>query len=244
MTAGVGAPSRSDVAAWSRSSQLLSAEGFTHAFCHLGRPDDEATCAAAAPGCTLHQARQVHGATVVHASGWRQGTIPEADAVISADRSHACAVRTADCAPALVACRVSGAVAAIHAGWRGIASGVVAAAVTALVRDCGAVPGAMVAAVGPCARGRRYEIGEEVASAVAAAGCADAVVRHAGAPRPFLDVARACAIQLEACGVPRGSIDADPPCSIESVWCPSHRRDPARRDRMLSLIVPRLPTHG
>lgn len=144
----------------------------------------------------------------------------------------------------LVACQVTGAVAAVHAGWRGIACGVIAATVDAMVRDCGAVPGAMVAAVGPCARAPRYEIGEDVASAVAAAGCADAVVRHAGAARPFLDVARACAIQLAACGVPWCSIDADPPCSIGSVWCPSHRRDPARRDRMLSLIVPRLPTHG
>lgn len=244
MIAEPGVPLPLDAATWSRTSPLLSCAGFAHGFCHHGRPDDAATSDAIAPGRVLQQARQVHGRVVACADGWNAAGAPDADAVISADPSYACAVRTADCAPVLVACRVTGSVAAIHAGWRGIAGGVIAAAVSAMVIRFGAVPGTMVAAVGPCARARRYEVGEEVARAVADSGCADAVVRHAGAARPFLDVARACAIQLAACGVPHGSIDADPPCSIESVWCPSHRRDPSRRDRMLSLIVPGLPTHG
>jgi hypothetical protein len=149
-------------------------------------------------------------------------------------------VRTADCAPVLVACTATGAVAAIHAGWRGIATGVIAAAVGAMVRDLGAQHEAMVAAVGPCARARRYEIGEDVAAAMSGAGCADAVIRRPEWPRPFLDVARAAALQLAASGVAPERIDADPPCSIESAWCPSHRRDPSNRARMLSLIVPRL----
>ena len=160
--------------------------------------------------------------------------------MISADPSYACAVRTADCAPVLVACCATGAVAAIHAGWRGISCGVIAAAIGAMARELGAVPHSMVASVGPCARARRYEVGEEVASAVSAAGCGGAVVRRPGADRPFLDVARAAAIQLAACGIAQDRIDADPPCSIESLWCPSHRRDPSNGARMLSIIVPRL----
>lgn len=223
---------------------MVSSARFTHAFCHHGRPEDEATCASIAPGCVLQQARQVHGAHVVRATGWAPDAAPEADAVISADPSFACAVRTADCAPVLVACRTTGAVAAIHAGWRGVAASVIVAAVDAMAREFGADPVAMVAAVGPCARACHYEIGEEVACAVAAAGCAESIVRRAGAQRPFLDVARAAALQLAAAGVPESAIDAEPPCSIESLWCPSHRRDPGRRTRMLSLIVPRLQAHG
>lgn len=219
---------------------MLSDAGFAHAFCHHGRPGDESAAAAVAPGRTLQLARQVHGPAVVRASGWGAESAPEADAVISADPSFACAVRTADCAPVLVACRATGSAAAIHAGWRGISCGVIPAAIDAMVRALGAVPRSMVAAVGPCARGRRYEVGEEVASAVSAAGCGGAVVRRQGAPRPFLDVANAAAIQLAGCGIPPERIDADPPCSIESVWCPSHRRDPSNGARMLSLIVPRL----
>lgn len=245
MSNGIGAPTSSDVATWSVRSPLLAAEGFEHAFCHHGRPDDDSTCAAVAPGRVLHVARQVHGASVASAPGWDADAAPEADAVISLDSSCACAVRTADCAPVLVACRTTGAVAAVHAGWRGITLGVIGAAVRDLVRHFGASPDAMVCAVGPCARGRRYEVGEEVASAVAAVGCADAVVRHPDRPRPFLDVARAAALQLAACGIHEQSIDADPPCSIESAWCPSHRRDPSNRARMLSIIVPRLShAHG
>ena len=226
-------------------SPLIERAGFLHAFCHHGRPDDTSTCARIAPHRTLQLARQVHGAAVVRAWGWDPSDAPAADAVISAEPSFACAIRTADCAPVLLACAATGAVAAVHAGWRGIALGVIAQAIGSMVRECGARPRDMVAAVGPCARARRYEIGEDVAAAVAAAGCADAVARPAGAPKPFLDVARAAAIQLAAAGVQDGRIDANPPCSIESTWCPSHRRDPASGARMLSIIVPRAnPAHG
>lgn len=238
MTDAAGVLRRRDAAAWSSVSPLLCESGFVHAFCHQGRPDDGETCAAVVPACTLQLARQVHGASIAQATGWTPDDSPEADAVISADRAFACAVRTADCAPVLVACRVTGAAAAIHAGWRGIAAGVIAAAVDAMVRELGALPQAMVAAVGPCARARRYEIGEEVAAAVSAAGCADAVFRRPESPRPFLDVARAASLQLAASGISATRIDADPPCSIESSWCHSHRRDPANRGRMLSLIMP------
>jgi YfiH family protein len=193
-----------------------------------------------AQGSRLQLAKQVHGSSVARASGWDSHDAPEADAVISADPSFACAVRTADCAPVLLACTATGAVAAIHAGWRGIAEGVIPAAVGAMVRELGAQAETMIAAVGPCARARRYEIGEEVAAAVSGAGCAAAVIRRPESPRPFLDVARAAALQLAASGIAPGRIDADPPCSIESAWCPSHRRDPSNRARMLSLIAPRL----
>jgi len=229
-----------DSARWSSTCPLLSGAGFAHAFCHHGRPDDAATAAVIAKGCTLQVARQVHGASVARATGWAPDEAPAADAVISADPAFACAVRTADCAPVLVACGATGAVAAIHAGWRGIAEGVIAAAVAAMARDFGAQPSAMIAAIGPCARAGRYEIGEDVAAAVSAVGCASAVFRRPDSPRPFLDVARAAALQIAASGIAPARIDADPPCSIESTWCPSYRRDPGSRARMLSLIVPRL----
>lgn len=190
---------------------------------------------------TLRVARQVHGRSVVLAHRWPGSAPPEADAVISADPSMACAIRTADCAPVLVACLRSGAVAAIHAGWRGIACGVIGAAVDAMARELGAVPSQMLAAIGPCARACHYEIGEEVASAMDECGCASAVVRRPGAVRPFLDIAQAAAVHLAHAGVPGESIDADFPCSIESPWCPSHRREPANPARMLSVIAPSGP---
>ncbi|MBU3729372.1 MAG: polyphenol oxidase family protein [Phycisphaerales bacterium] len=243
VSAVTGVQCQQELARWRRTSILLSRYGFPHGFCHLGRPDDEASCAAVAPGCVLQQARQVHGPVVVRAAGWSPDAAPEADAVMSPDQGIACAVRTADCAPVLVGCSATGAVAAIHAGWRGISRGVIGTTIRAMIEQLGSVPHTMVAAIGPCARGCHYEIGEEVASAVSDAGCASAVVRRAGSPRPFLDVAAAAAWQLAEAGVPLARIDADAPCSIESHWCPSHRRDPSSRARMLSMIAPRTRMH-
>lgn len=226
---------------WWLQSASLARAGFVHAFCHHGRPDDISTCGMVAPRRTLRVARQVHGRSVALAHEWPDSLPPEADAVISIDPSMACAIRTADCAPVLVACLRSGAIAAVHAGWRGIECGVIGAAVDAMARELGAVPSQMMAAIGPCARACHYEIGEEVASAMAGCGCASAVVRRHGAVRPFLDMAQAAAVHLAHAGVPRESIDADFPCSIESPWCPSHRREPNNPSRMLSIIVPSGP---
>lgn len=228
------------VAHWRLRSGSLHALGVMHAFCVHGRPDDDLTTDAVAPGRRLRLARQVHGNQVAVAAAWKDHDAPEADALISADPAVACGVRTADCAPVLVACLRTRAVAAVHAGWRGVSCGVIHAAIRAMVREFGASPTDMVAAVGPCARAGHYEIGEEVASAMALAGCGRAVVRCEGAPRPFLDVARAAALQLAAAGIAEERIDADPPCSIDSPWCPSYRRDPASSARMLSLIAPTL----
>lgn len=229
---------------WVRTSPLLRARGVRHGFCVIGRPDDGATAGVVAPGAALQLARQVHGCAVALA-GWPADAVPAADAVASSDPAHACAVRTADCAPVLVACLRTGAATAVHAGWRGLAEGVIPKAVSAMSARFGAVPAECVAAIGPCARACHYEIGEEVAEAMDCAGCAAAVARRPGMPRPFLDVAAAARIQLAEAGIPADAIDGEPPCSIESAWCPSHRRAPADGARMLSLIVPpRAYPHG
>lgn len=235
---GTGRP-----AMWSLTSPNLARAGFVHAFCHHGRPDDLRTCALVAPRRTLRVARQVHGRAVALARDWDDSGPPDADAVISRDPAMACGIRTADCAPVLVACLRSGAVAAIHAGWRGIACGVIGAAVDAMARDLGAVPSQMLAAIGPCARACHYEIGEDVASAMAGCGCDAAVVRRPGGARPYLDMAQAAALQLAHAGVPHEGVDANFPCSIESPWCPSHRREPSNAARMLSIIAPPAPRH-
>lgn len=223
---------------WVRLSPLLSAHGLRHGFCVSGRPADAEAAHAIAPNASLALARQVHGSAVARA-GWAGGCQPEADAVFSANAAYACAVRTADCAPVLMACTRTGAVAAIHAGWRGLAAGVIAQCMARMASSSGADPAWCVAAIGPCARACHYEVGEEVAEAMDRAGCGGAVTRRLGAPRPFLDVAAAARIQLLSLGLAESSIDGDAPCSIESLWCPSHRRAPTDGSRMLSLIAAR-----
>jgi len=79
-------------------------------------------------------------------------------------------VRSADCVPLLLADAVTGAVAAVHAGWRGTAAGAARAAVSALTREFGSRPADLVAAIGPSIGPCCYEVGPELVDAFAAAG--------------------------------------------------------------------------
>ena len=115
---------------------------------------------------------QVHGATVVAV---RRGETlpsgrPEGDILVSDDPEVALAVRVADCVPLLIADPVSGAVAAVHAGWRGTAAGATTTAVAALARAFNAQPNDLIAAIGPAIGACCYEVGSDVVDAFAAAG--------------------------------------------------------------------------
>jgi YfiH family protein len=113
-------------------------------------------------GGRLAQARQVHGADVVAAD---PDTVAEADGQVTAERGVAAMALTADCLPiALVAPEGVG---MIHAGWRGLAGGVVANGVAAL-RGLGAER--IAAAIGPGAGPCCYEVGAEVHAAFGTRG--------------------------------------------------------------------------
>ncbi|MCP4304610.1 MAG: polyphenol oxidase family protein [bacterium] len=99
---------------------------------------------------------QVHGAAVVLAT--RSGKLGEADAIVTSDPGIPVAIATADCVPVIV--EADGAVAVVHAGWRGAAAGIVSAAIAALEQS-GHSPrrAAIGPSIGPCC----YEVGTEVA---------------------------------------------------------------------------------
>jgi YfiH family protein len=99
---------------------------------------------------------QVHGTTVVGAEA--QETTPTADASISDMPGQVCAVLTADCLPVLICDRAGTRVAAAHAGWRGLSSGVLRSAVEAL-----SVPSSrLMAWLGPAIEPEAFEVGPEV----------------------------------------------------------------------------------
>ena len=87
-----------------------------------------------AMGARLVRVRQVHGADILvrRVGDDAADTLPEADIIVSNDPAVAVAIQTADCVPLLLADRRTGAVAAAHAGWRGLAAGVPRIAVDAL----------------------------------------------------------------------------------------------------------------
>jgi len=121
---------------------------------------------------------QVHGREVVtvrrHVAAdvlnAMQQERPRADALVSDAGDVALVVRAADCVPLLAGDPRTGAVAAVHAGWRGTAARVAVAAVDTLARDFGSRPGDLVVAIGPAIGSCCYEVGSDLVDAFAAAG--------------------------------------------------------------------------
>lgn len=105
-----------------------------------------------APGLTWTRLHQVHGArvVVVDAPGEREGE--DADAAVTTVPGAKLVILTADCAPLALA--GDGVVGAVHAGWRGLAAGVIGAAVDEMRRLGGRD---IVAALGPCIHAECYE---------------------------------------------------------------------------------------
>ncbi len=99
---------------------------------------------------------QVHGTDVVEAIG--DEAVRRADALWTRTPGVACAVLTADCLPILICDRGGTLVAAVHAGWRGLAAGVIQSA----IRSLGVNPGGLLAYLGPAICARCYEVGSEV----------------------------------------------------------------------------------
>ncbi|MCP9984218.1 peptidoglycan editing factor PgeF [Actinomadura madurae] len=162
--------------------------------------------------------RQVHGADVAHATS---PDLPgEADAVVTTVPGLALAVLVADCAPVLLADPVAGVVGAAHSGRPGTAAGVVPALVKAM-RERGAEPARMTAAIGPAACGRCYEVPAAMRDEVAAAVPAAYATTARGTPG--LDIRAGVAEQLAAAGV--GRVETDPRCTIEDPGLFSYRRE-------------------
>lgn len=105
---------------------------------------------------------QVHGVDVIENDGIACGS-PEGDAMVAFRPGRVCSVLTADCLPVLFCSRAGDRVAAAHAGWRGLADGVLEATVRALAID----PSEILAWMGPAIGPQAFEVGQDVVDAFA-----------------------------------------------------------------------------
>lgn len=103
--------------------------------------------------------KQVHGTHVARLDG--DAVAEAADAAVTATAGEGCVVMTADCLPVLFCDRSGTRAAAAHAGWRGLAAGVLEATVTAM----GAAPDTLLAWLGPAIGPQSYEVGDDVRGA-------------------------------------------------------------------------------
>ncbi|MEY4760911.1 MAG: hypothetical protein RLZZ200_767 [Pseudomonadota bacterium] len=188
------------------------------------------TTAAGLPGAP-HWLVQVHGSRVVDLD--RPGD-READAAFTRMPGRVCAIQTADCLPVLFAAVDGSAVAAAHAGWRGLAAGVLEATVAAL--DA-ASPGVdVVAWLGPAIGPAHFEVGAEVVEAFEGPD-PDAEIAFVENERGRwqCDLYTLARRSLSRVGV--ASIHGGGHCTVaESDRFYSYRRDGGRTGRMASLI--------
>ncbi|MCL1532246.1 multi-copper polyphenol oxidoreductase [Xanthomonas nasturtii] len=193
-----------------------------------------------------HWLRQVHGVEVarldappaVPAPTDRAGTLPPgvhepiADAAVTAVPGVVLAILTADCLPVVFVAVDGSEIAAAHAGWRGLADGVLERSVAAMRTP----PQQLMAWLGPAAGPQVYEIGEDVFNAFVAH---DAQAQHAFvATRPGhwrVDLYALARQRLAHAGVPVGAIHGGGLCTISDPQrFFSHRRD-RRSGRMATL---------
>jgi polyphenol oxidase len=182
---------------------------------------------------------QVHGVACHEVSGDDDRKIRalQGDAVVSSDPEVACAVRIADCAPILMADRRSGAVIAVHSGWRGTLQNIAAVAADRLrFQVQGEVD--LIAAVGPHIGPCCFEVGDDVARLLLEASPDKDIVRPGRGERPHVDLRRMIQAQLLQAGV--REIDHVEGCT----YCEPHRffsfrRGGKRSGRHLAAICPR-----
>ncbi len=171
--------------------------------------------------------RQVHGVRVAELDR-QPGSEPEADASVTHRRGTVCVVRTADCLPVLFAAADASVVAAAHAGWRGLAAGVLENTVTALrARMTPDTP--VLAWLGPAIGPARFEVGGEVRAAFLArdAGCGEAFTAGA-AGRWMCNLYTLARRRLAALGVTQ--VSGGGLCTYEDeVRFYSYRRDVQHR---------------
>jgi YfiH family protein len=205
--------------------------------------------AAAAVGARLEQVmrvKQVHSSLVhvidnTHGAPLDPATRPEADAILSNRSDLVLAVQVADCVPILLADRVNGAVAAVHAGWRGTSAGIAHAAVRTMAQRFGTRPADLVAAIGPSIGPCCYAVGESVrARFQEATATEDEIARwftrsDNGALR--LDLWAANRDHLEGAGVTAAKIHVSGLCTqTHAAIFESYRVDGERAGRMAALV--------
>lgn len=145
---------------------------------------------AAGLGVPSRRVDQVHGAAVHDfealidafdvADGAAEDGLPVADASVTALAGLACEVQVADCLPVLFADQAGRAVGAAHAGWRGLAAGVLEATLQRVCALAGRPPEAIEAWLGACIGPTQFEVGADVVAAFGAAGGLRFVARPTG----------------------------------------------------------------
>jgi YfiH family protein len=194
----------------------------------------------------LWRMRQVHGCDVFAVATPGAGPSdlpPQVDALVTDRSDVALAVQVADCLPLLLADPRTGVVAATHAGWRGTADNVAGATVARLVREYGARPADLIAAIGPSIGPSCFQVGPDVRDVFLQARPTGASLNPAAwfvpddGDRLRLDIWQANHDQLVAAGLRAEHVHIAGLCTVTHVeHFFSYRREQQSTGRMLGVI--------
>lgn len=210
----------------------------------VGRVDENhrRLCAALSVTAPLTNAYQVHGAhTAVIGPDARGQRQMDTDALVTATPDTPLLLRFADCTPIVLYDPVRHALGVVHAGWRGVAARIIAAAITQMQVSFGSRPADLLAGIGPAIGPCCYEVGDEVVAAMRQA-CPqpESVFGPGRGSRRHLDLWAASEQQLHESGVRR--IERAGLCTAcHREWFYSHRAAQGRCGHFgaLAMLTPR-----
>lgn len=212
-------------------------------FGHRGA--DREALSLAFPDYVMSSLKQTHSNRVVSAATViRSGDPVDADAQFTNEKRIALCIRTADCVPVLIHDRDSGLIAAAHAGWRGVANGVILKTGQTL-KEKGTSLQRARAWIGPHIGVASFEVGDDVAAQLELAfdavrgfsGESTSIIRPSGAEKKHVDLLRIVRAQLTSLGIGR---ERTMELSLDTVVSERHesfRRDRERGGRQVSFIA-------
>ena len=161
-----------------------------------------------------------------------------ADSLITASREILLGIMTADCLPVLLIDRQARAVAAVHAGWRGILARVVPRTITAMEVNYGVNPADLLVLLGPCISRCCYQVGEELIRKFAAEPpfAADHTWHEELSGNYYLDLVRLQVLQLQEMGVLPAAIKSADLCTACENFFFSYRREHGITGRQIAVV--------
>jgi len=193
------------------------------------------------PGVPVFDLTQVHSSRVLVVDGTHEPDAVrriEADGLVTTRPGVALTIRVADCVPVLLAAPGGRAVAALHAGWRGIAGGIIARGVEILCQEARVEARLLVAAAGPAIGPCCYEVDEETGRRIAAPAPAGVLAAPHADGKVMADLWQAVLGQLRAAGLPAGHTEAVRTCTrCHPGMLHSYRRDGPRAGRQIGFVA-------
>ncbi|MFC1855698.1 peptidoglycan editing factor PgeF [Thermodesulfobacteriota bacterium] len=188
---------------------------------------------------SLVRINQVHGddVLIINRGAQKKENYGDYDAVVTNDPELCLSILTADCVPIFLSDKTKGVFAAVHAGWRGTAKGIVRKVIEIMVRDFSCEVKSISAAIGPAICEDCYEVKEDVLKKLLVSVDKDDIgLFKESQGRIYVDMKRINLIQLGDSGIARGMIS----CSEQCTFCSDDLFFSFRREnvtgRQLSLI--------